>query len=228
MRQLRKYIRKYGYDIVAFKTYQGQPDPLNPWENDPEFMAVYNKIVHLTLVDRKKLYMLWQITKKTDHIVGSIAECGVYKGGTAVLLSQTKNREKKLHLFDTFEGMPQTDIVKDQHHAGDFSDTSLEAVKKLFGANDNVFFHQGFFPQTARPIEQDMFSLVHCDMDIYTSVLDCCKFFYPKLAPGGILLFDDYGAPSCPGAKQAVDEFCKETGIYSLYLTSGQAMICKY
>jgi O-methyltransferase len=228
MNKIKKIIRRYGYDIVAFKTHLGEPDPLIPWETDADFIAVYDAVVNVTLVDRKKLFTLWQLALKTAKIEGQIAECGVYKGGTALLLAKTKRTNTELHLFDTFEGMPQTDPTKDQHHAGDFDDTSLESVQKLFQGLENVHFHKGFFPETAKPIMDKKFALVHCDMDIYSSVLDCCHFFYPKLVPGGAIIFDDYGAPSCPGAKKAVDEFCEEVGCYSLYLTSGQAIIIKY
>jgi hypothetical protein len=35
------------------------------------------------------------------------------------------------------------------------------------------------------------------------------EFFYPRLAPGGLLLLHDYSSGCFPGAKQAVDEFAK-------------------
>ncbi len=227
-RKLKEYFRKYGYDILPFKTYLGKPDPLMPWETDNDFVAIYNSVIDATLVDRKRLFMLWQLVNKTKLLQGNIAECGVYRGGTALLLSKTKPENKTLHLFDTFSGMPETDSAKDHHIKNDFNDTSLPLVQNLLKGESNVIFHPGFFPETAESLQTEAFSLVHCDMDIYSSVLDCCKFFYPKLVQGGIILFDDYGAPSCPGAKQAVEEFCSSAGIYEIYFTTGQAIIYKY
>jgi len=35
------------------------------------------------------------------------------------------------------------------------------------------------------------------------------EFFYSWLETGGVIVFDDYGWPSCPGARAAVDEVFK-------------------
>jgi O-methyltransferase len=225
---IKEKIRKFGYDIVGYRTYKGMADPIMPWETDTEFLNIYNSIVGLTLADRKRLYILWQFCKKAELLTGDIAECGVYKGGTALLLAKAKTDEKKLYLFDTFSGMPEADPSKDDHVAGDLNDTSLETVKMLFKEQKNISFRPGFFPDTAKGLENEFFCLVHCDMDIYSSIMDCCIFFYPRLVNGGMIIFDDYGAASCPGAKEAVNDFCKKEGIYELYLPTGQAIVLKY
>lgn len=225
---IKENIRKFGYDIVGFRTYKGMADPIIPWETDADFLDIYRAIVGLTLADRKRLYILWQLCKKVALLPGNIAECGVYKGGTALLLAKAKTESKKLYLFDTFSGMPETDPSKDHHVTGDLNDTSLDAVKSIFKEQKNIHFHAGFFPETARGLEHESFCLVHCDMDIYSSIMDCCVFFYPKLVNGGMIIFDDYGAASCPGAKEAVNDFCNKQGIYELYLPTGQAIVFKY
>ncbi|HEY0256803.1 MAG TPA: TylF/MycF/NovP-related O-methyltransferase [Candidatus Methylacidiphilales bacterium] len=226
-RLLRSQVRHLGYDVVPYRTFKGQPDPERPWENDSDFLAHYHAVVPHTLVDRHRLYMLYQLAKKTVGLDGHYAECGVYRGGTALLLAKLKPEQKKLYLFDTFGGMPETDAEKDFHKAGDFADTSLPHVQQLLDGHPNVIFRPGFFPATAQGLENETFCMAHCDMDIYTSVLDFCRFFYPRLAPRGIMIFDDYGAASCPGAKSAVSEFCAGQGLYEIYLPTGQAIVCK-
>jgi O-methyltransferase len=66
------------------------------------------------------------------------------------------------------------------------------------------------------------------DVDIYRSVLDCCRFFYPRLVTGGAIVFDDYGRNSCPGAKAAVDEFFADTPEQPVYVATGQAFVVKH
>jgi O-methyltransferase len=90
-----------------------------------------------------------------------------------------------------------------------------------------VSFHPGFFPSTAVPFEATSFCMAHIDVDIHGSVLDCCSFFYPRTVPGGILVFDDYGFRSCPGARQAVDEFFKTRPARLLWLPTGQAVVVR-
>jgi len=196
---------------------------------DVAFQQVYNKIRGYTLVDSERCYILYQLSKHTQGFsLADIAEVGVYKGGTAKLLSECRaTKQSTLFLFDTFEGMPTTDPIKDKHHTGDFNDTSVEAVTKLLGDMGGIEIRKGLFPATALDMYTESFRLVHVDCDIYTSVKECCKFFYPKVITGGVMVFDDYGFPSCPGAKQAVDEFCDEMGIQSIYLSTGQALIIK-
>jgi len=173
----------------------------------------------LTLVDRIRCYMLHQLAlsvlkKFQDREDVNIAEVGVYKGGTALLLAETMKGFPKssLYLFDTFEGMPPCDPKRDLHKEGNFKDTSIQAVMVLLKEYRNVQIIKGFFPRSAyaHDLTQhgDMrFAFAHIDCDIYTSVMDSCGFFGPRMVPGGIMVFDDYGFPSCPGAKQAVDNF---------------------
>jgi O-methyltransferase len=217
----------FGYDVTGYRTFKGKPDPERPWEDDPAFLKVYDAVASHTLVDRKRLYMLYQLVCQTASLEGSVAECGVFRGGTALLFAKLKTEAKRLYLFDTFGGMPETDSEKDVHRSGDFSDTSLPQVQTLLRGSANVVFRPGFFPATAKGLEQETFSLAHCDMDIYSSVLDFCRFFYPRLVCGGVMVFDDYGFHSCPGAKADVREFCTGQGAFEVYLPTGQAIVWK-
>lgn len=221
------FLRKLGYDVAPFNSYQGKPNPERPWESDPEFLALHSQVVQYTLLDRRRLYMLYSLALLASCLDGEGAEIGVYRGGSALLFSHLKPVNRQLYLFDTFRGMPETDPKLDIHRAGDFQDTSLPQVQSLLGKFTNVVFRPGFFPETAAGLENQAFSLVHVDADIYTSVLDCCKFFYPRLVGGGVLVFDDYGFLSCPGAKQAVREFCNAQNTREIYLPTGQALLWK-
>ena len=226
-KKLQRVARFLGYDVTAFQSFDGKPDPGRPWEDDQAFLAIYHFVAKHTLVDRKRLYMLFQLVHKASSLEGSMAECGVFRGGTALLLAKLKPENKRLYLFDTFDGMPLTDPGRDRHRSGDFSDTSLAHVQNLLHGYDNVVFRPGFFPTTTGGLEKEIFSVAHCDMDIYSSVLEFCHFFYPRLVCGGVMIFDDYGFLSCPGAKAAVREFCLKEGIIEVYLPTGQAIVWK-
>lgn len=196
-----------------------------------EFKNRFNKVQGHTVVSAEKAYVLLQMLKQAIHFPGHIAEIGVYKGGTAKLINEhmkdSRVSWKLLHLFDTFEGMPKVDPTKDMHKEGDFNDTSLKAVSDFVGPYQTIF-HQGLFPQSAHQILNEKFCFVHVDCDIYTSVKACCDFFYPRI-DRGIIVFDDYGAESCPGAKAAVDEFFSHAARIEepIYLPTGQAIIFK-
>ena len=131
---------------------------------------------------------------------GRMVEVGVYQGGSAWCLATiAEQRAVELHLFDTFRGIPHEAAI-DYHSVGDFSDTSVEAVKQ---AIPTAIFHVGIFPVTL-PEDLADFGFVHVDCDQYQSIRDCIKHLGPRMLPKGIMVFDDYG--HLEGANQAVEE----------------------
>jgi hypothetical protein len=153
-------------------------------------------------------YNLSHLVQRTEKFAGDLAELGVYRGGSAKLICLLKG-DRRLHLFDTFEGMPAVRADLDHHRAGDFADTSLAAVREYLKDFTKVEFYQGLFPDSARQLAQTptRFSLVHLDVDIYESTKAGLEFFYPRLVAGGVLLSHDYRSRSCPGVRKAFDEF---------------------
>lgn len=217
--------------VAEFQAYATvfQRAPIRLWTQDPVFMDALGKIQGRTLVDYLRCHILYQASIATQNVPGHAAEVGVYKGGTAYILGKTLGiRGRNLHLFDTFAGMPATDPTKDLHRKGDFADSPLESVKDFLKEfSERICYHVGVFPDTTRNMG-GAWSIVHVDADIYKSVLDSAAFFWPKITAGGIMIFDDYGFPSCPGAKMAVDEYFsgvpKKIG---LYLPTGQYFAMK-
>jgi len=129
-------------------------------------------------------------------------------------------------LFDTFEGMPETDPTLDFHRRGDFEDTSLASVMGFVGDHKYISYHKGTIPETFVGLEDSMITFAHIDVDIFKSVKDCCEFIYPKMRiAGGVIVFDDYGFPSCPGALLAVDQFFVDKKHIPLVLQTGQAVV---
>lgn len=229
---IKKIIKKI-FSVVGLelkKVSKSGPNPMHLWDSDLYFNDLYESIKDRTLVDKTRCFMLYQFFKQSLILEGEVAEVGVYKGGTAKLLarlSQDENAYKTIHLFDTFSGMPETSEEKDIHKKGDFSDTSLDSVLEYLSSYGNISFYKGLFPTTSAPINDKEFSFVHIDVDIYKSVIDCCEFFNPRMVKGGIMIFDDYGFVSCPGAKLAVDEFFKDKKEFPCYLPSGQCLVVK-
>lgn len=154
---------------------------------------------------------------------------GSIGGGTAYLLKLLRDEfaaSKKVRLFDSFSGMPKTDDLKDVHKAGDFANTSLDAVRSLVGTG-GVEYHPGFIPQTFEGLSVEQIAFAHVDLDLHDAILESCKFIYPRLSKGGVMVFDDYGFPSCPGARIAVDGFFKDKPEFPMVLPTAQALIHK-
>jgi O-methyltransferase len=199
----------------------------SPWLDTQGFGRVYAQIQPFTLVDSARCFVLHSLARQARHLAGEYWECGVYRGGTALLLGMVAEEVgRPLRLFDTFEGMPPADPQRDWHAAGDFSDTSEESVRRLV-RYPHAFVHKGRIPATFEGLESSVIALAHIDVDLYQSVLDCCSFIYPRLPASGFMLFDDYGWPTCVGARQAVDRFFADKPEVPLVLTTGQALVVR-
>jgi len=208
----------------------------NPWHGEGygEFAKYYQYAKEVSVVSPDRCYMLYALALQTSNLDGQWYECGVYKGGTAsmlanLLIEKTGNLSTELHLFDTFEGMPETDPEKDLHEQGDFNDTSLEMVSEQVHRHlidkSRIHFHKGFIPETFASLEDHKIAFAHIDVDIYKSIIDSCEFVYPRMQPGGIMIFDDYGFGSCPGARSSVDEFFSDKPEQVIVLPTGQAFV---
>ncbi len=188
-------------------------------------MTYSKSITKNTLVDYPRLDKIVEFLAATKDIPGVVAEVGVYKGGTAYLICEN-TPHKRIFLFDTFNGMPAVRSEIDLHHEGDFADTSLEAVDTLLSRFTNYSLRKGIFPMVnSEYIENLNVSFVHIDVDIYDSVRECLEFFTPRMSPGGIIVLDDYLAPTCPGAKQAADEFAALNALVIEPTVQSQAII---
>lgn len=146
-------------------------------------------------------------TIKKYKIPGSFAEVGVYRGETAKIIHHLYP-ERRLYLFDTFEGFPENDL--DGKIDSRFKETSLELVKENIGDLKNIIFKKGYFPESAKGLEGETFAFVMLDVDLYRPTLDGLKFFYPKLTVDGYIFIHDYNNPESDWAvSRAVNEYMK-------------------
>jgi O-methyltransferase len=203
-----------------------------PWTQAP-FARLLESIEPWTLVSPDRCYVLRQFAMQCAHLKGDFAECGVYKGGTALLSARTLRDagvpDKLLHLFDTFEGMPE-EAARDHggHLPGQFGDTSLAGVQSRLREYPNVRFHPGLIPETLAEVQDREFAFVYLDLDLYQATLEALRFFYPRLVPGGVLIGDDYGFPRYRyAARQAVDEFFSDKPEPLIALHTGQCLAIK-
>ena len=228
--KLRTIIAAHGTSVPDVDLYQ----PLfSPWKGEARFEKVFQMIKDHTLCSRDRSYILWTTLRQALLLKGEVFECGVFRGGTALLAAATManyspHLSKKLHLFDSFEGMPETVRGVDRLKSGDLNTTSEARVAALLKDFPFTQIHAGFIPRTFAGLDVDKICWAHIDVDIYQSVRDCINYVYPKLTSGGILVFDDYGFPSCPGARRAVDEAFEGLPEVPICLPTGQCLVVKH
>ena len=208
----------------------------SPWIFDREFLDIYEVATKNTLLNVAKCWTLYHTVKQLSNLNGAVAEIGVWRGGSGIILAEgirRSNSKSSLHLFDTFEGVPNNAILEkdNQFRGGEVSDTSVDHVKGLF-MNDNFNFvqvHKGIFPvEVGMPDPNPTLKLVHIDVDTYKSAKDVTEYCWSILEPGGMLLFEDYGYFSTEGVTEYVNEFVsKNQDCTFIYNTVGYGMIIK-
>ncbi len=125
-----------------------------------------------------------------------MAEAGVFKGGSARLICESKG-EAPLHLFDVFETLQDGDRpggAEVRSHFGTVHGKQGE-VERLLDPYPNVSFHPGLFPASAAGLEKQRFSFAHIDLDLPGAMRSALEYFMPRLVLGGILIGDDYDDP---------------------------------
>ena len=182
--------------------------PGKRWFDDAEFLADYDRLRigdHRRSVERK--YFLRSLLALADDVEGDTAECGVYTGGSSwFIASHFAGTGRTHHGFDSFAGLSEPEGGDGSYwRQGDSSATEQRARDTLAGLD--VELHPGWIPERFDEVAERRFCFVHVDVDLYRPTRDTVEFFYPRLSPGGVILFDDYGSAMCPGAARAVDEF---------------------
>ena len=156
-------------------------------------------------------------------IPGNLAECGVYRGEFAYYINKFFSN-RKLYLFDTFDGFANDDLRVEKEIADDvfldykavsserFRMANLEMVKKRMINLQQCEFYIGYFPDSAKGID-DEFCFVNLDMDLYKPMLAGLEFFYPKMVNGGVILLHDYFSDKWSGVEKAIQAYEESQGI---------------
>ena len=202
-------------------------------ENDIEFQKIYQRIVpkrspKYTLTGMERCYSLYKAVQYiiNGDIPGDIVECGVWRGGSAMLAALTliefNQTHRKIYLYDTYEGMPEPsekdiDINGIPYHLlwkkeKDVLTIPLDEVRKNMLStgypSENIIFVKGMVQDTIPRTLPYQIALLRLDTDLYESTYHEFVHLYPKVSPRGVVIVDDYG--HFQGAREATDKYFNE------------------
>ncbi len=164
---------------------------------------------------------LFNTVAACEKVQGDLAEVGVYRGGTAAIMLSASG--KRLHLFDTFEGLPHGD---EMFASGEWRGSMDQVRSNLIDWRERTRFHPGLFPESARGCEDLRFSCVHLDLDLYDSTLAALEWFWPRIEKGGVIFSHDY--PYSAGVVKAFHEFFDSLPMPFFPLSGNQCMAVKF
>jgi hypothetical protein len=164
-------------------------------------------------------------------IEGEVAEVGVNKGEFSAAINAAFP-DRPLHMFDTFTGFDDRDIVQDFEKVGhyrlskedevDFKSTSVELVMNRMPYPALCTCYKGYFPDTFSLYDK-RFALVSLDADLYPPQKAGLEIFYPRLVKNGVIAIHDYWNIS--GCRLAVDEFIHKNGLSAVPLSDYNTLI---
>jgi predicted O-methyltransferase YrrM len=204
---------------------------------DPRFVEAAAPLIDAgrTMLGYDRLYTLWQAAASAASLPLPVVELGTYRGGSAALLAAAfralAEEERELHVVDTFTGhLDETLSGHDDtdRQRGKFQDNSAADVRQFLAEYRAVQVHEGDATSVVRTWPERQYALVHLDVDLYRPTLDMLNYFGPRIAPGGILVVDDYEAPTCPGVAEAVARhLSRESGYQRWRLQPEQLVLIK-
>ncbi len=190
--------------------------------NIDEFIKI---VKPFTMTSEERIIALFESLEyvRINNIEGDFVECGVWKGGNILgmmeYLSYHNMVDKKVWIYDTFEGMTKpedNDIDFNNTKANDIIDSirchsSLDEVKINLSSsslpNDRLVYVIGDICETLNYEKNipNKISILRLDTDWYKSTKKEMEILYPKLINDGVLIVDDYG--HWKGSKKAVDDY---------------------
>jgi len=167
----------------------------------------------LTMVGERELRGLVEVVDIVVHegVAGCLVECGTWRGGASFLMARRAARlraRRQLWMFDSFDGLPPPRDIDGpaalewagRTEAPGYYDNctaslaDVEASARRLGLSEEVHLVKGWFDTTLRATRDALgpIALLRVDADWYDSVRTCLEELVPLVAPGGIVVLDDY------------------------------------
>jgi O-methyltransferase len=205
--------------------------PQMAWWHDREFNAYLEWFGEREGLNDDRRWMLGQVMRLVAAVPGDTAECGAYRGAGSFLICRINaaqsGGERRHFVFDSFEGLSAPTALDGAHWSrGDLACAAAE-VRRALAEFPAVSLHPGWIPERFADVADRRFAFVHIDVDLYEPTRDSLAFFYPRMSEGGVVLCDDYGFTSCPGATRAVDEFLADRPEKMIALSCGGGFLIK-
>lgn len=179
--------------------------------------ALLHQIAGRALTHRESTRTSYELARNVIRrkVPGDLVECGVYAGSQvaamALALLATQEMGRKVHLFDSFQGI---DTPGPEDHEFIAHGTkkgsaacSLDAVKQHmaeWGIPDSLLvYHPGWFADTLPGCAIGPIALLRLDGDLYESTKVCMAHLFPQVSEGGWCIIDDYPLSGC---RKAVHE----------------------
>ena len=204
------------------------------WLHDQEYLTVWGRFSESNHKIHERRFTLYNLAKIVRSLPGDSVECGVYHGAGSFLILSALEGDGVHHIFDSFEGLsqPESEDVPAASRTQAWAMNDLSVAEEVVLRNLNVYarrvkLYKGWIPERFADVEKCRFRFVHIDVDLYQPTKDALEFFYQRMVRGGVIVCDDFGFDTCPGAYKAFVEFLADKQESVIHLTTGTGFVVK-
>lgn len=191
-------------------------------------------------VGPQELGVIWNALQKVlaQGIPGAIVEFGCYVGTTSLFIRRLLDQAgqsalREFHVYDSFEGLPPKTAPDTSPSGVDFAAGKLRVSKKEFLRQFHRVhltpptIHKGWFNQLTENDIPPSIAFAYLDGDFYESILSPLHFVWPRLAPEGVIIVDDYNREALPGPARAIAHYFSDKHTPHLRQSHDMAIITK-
>lgn len=209
----------------------------SPFLTDPAFNERYAQVSSWWFdrpVDvRWRAWLLTRCAAQCRALRGSFVEFGVYRAGYAFMILSTASlhADQRFYLFDTFKGIPRTNLTETEARAGfakRLDSTSLAHVREVLAEwSANIVLVEGDIFDTLLEVETGEIAFCHLDLNASAPTKRALEYLYPRLVPGGMIVMDDYGFSGYEEQRSVLDAFFADKPEELIALPTGQGVVVK-
>ncbi len=168
-------------------------------------------------VSESETKKILQIASECLELDGDFVELGCYKGDTSLLLAELlKNNQKKLWIYDSFEGLPDKTSADISELGRDFKPGELAVTKRevkmrfLRAGLPVPIIKKAWFQDLGSDDLPNEIAFAFLDGDFYESIKISLELVWPRMNEKGVIVIHDYSNQALPGVALAIDEWLND------------------
>ena len=181
------------------------------YHNSLKVIEFMKQSIHTQMNEICSLTQIIHYALEASDVPGDIVELGCFQGHVSKILSVI-SPEKTVHVYDSFDGLPKSELPIDGKYIPGIMATSVDSLVDNFN-NDKIklpVVHQGWFEHLGADDLPNQISFALLDGDLHDSTCISLNLVYNKMSPGGVIIIDDYFHETWNGVKVATDNFFKD------------------
>ena len=246
---VRKGLGRAGYTVWNTRNRYADDGLLtmhcDGFRRDPDFQAAYARGMQATQgIDPKfewRVHVALWSASRALRVQGDFVECGVNAGFISSAIMHRLNWrtvDRRFFLIDTFNGPVLSQYSHDEIGRGRrrLAEEALEAgayvtdlgrIIANYSEWPNAVVVQGAVPEALPALDIGKVAYLHIDMNCAYPEQAAMEFFWDRLSPGALVLFDDYAYFGHDCQKQSIDDAAGRLGAEVLSLPTGQGLIIR-